>query len=501
MSAPLVLGLDVGSSSVKALVLDGAGEVLECRSAAHALTPTPGAVEADPQGWWEASLAAIAQLDTPLDQLAAIGLSGNMSSVVLLDGDGAPLRPAPLLADPRGGAELDALPADVRAALAERSRNPVNAISSLASLLWLRDHDAAAFARARAWVSAKDWIRLRLTGELCSDSTDAHNALVHDPATGDWDRKLIARVGLDPALFPPLRDGGASGGVLTAEAAALTGLPAGIPVAVGGGDMATAALGAGASQPGTLALSLGTSVTAIAPLGAAGADAFADDWRGKLTLHPLPGGRGAFALASLLTGGLALNWLRALCGGQLPELPSGDSVVPDPANELIFVPQLSGAGSPAFAPELRGALLGLTPHTGGADIALALFEAIAFELAEIVALVGPGSVDRIVATGGGANIDAWVQTLADVLAAPVELLACNDVSAIGAALLAREALGQPLPPALAGRVARRVEPRPEHAGAWQARAARYREARALALAYARLPQPPSSEARPGGATP
>jgi xylulokinase len=520
MTAPLVLGLDVGSSSVKALVLDGAGEVVECRSAAHALTPTPGAVEADPRGWWEASLAAIAQLDAPLAEIAAIGLSGNMSSVVLLDGDGASLRPAPLLADPRGGAELDALPADVRAALAERSRNPVNAISSLASLLWLRDHDRATFARARAWVSAKDYVRLQLTGELCSDSTDAHNALVHDPATGDWDRELIARVGLDPALFPPLRDGGASGGAMTAEAAALTGLPAGIPVAVGGGDMATAALGAGASEPGTLALSLGTSVTAIAPLGAAGADAFADDWRGKLTLHPLPGGRGAFALASLLTGGLALNWLRALCGGQVPELPSGARVVPDPSDPLIFVPQLAGAGSPEFVPELRGALLGLTPHTGGAQIALALFEAIAFELAEIVALVGavesagadpiasstgaelapPLRVDRIVATGGGANIDAWVQTLADVLAAPVELLACNDVSAIGAALLAREALGRPLPPALAGRVARRVEPRPQHAGAWQARAARHREARALALAYARLPQPPSSDARPGGAT-
>ncbi|MDW5595612.1 FGGY family carbohydrate kinase [Conexibacter stalactiti] len=503
MSAPLVLGLDVGTSSVKALVLDGDGEVLECRSAAHALTPTPGAVEADPRGWWEAALAAIAQLDAPLAEIAAIGLSGNMSSVVLLDGDGAPLRPAPLLADTRGGAELDALPADVRAALAERSRNPVNAISSLASLLWLRDHDAGTFARARAWVSAKDWIRLRLTGELLSDSTDAHNALVHDPASGDWDRELIARVGLDPALFPPLRDGGAAGGALTAEAATLTGLSAGIPVAVGGGDMATAAVGAGAAQPGTLALSLGTSVTAIAPLGAAGAAAFADDWRGKLTLHPLPGGRGAFALASLLTGGLALNWLRALGGGTIPELPAGEAVVPDPSDPLIFVPQLSGAGSPDFAPELRGALLGLTPHTGGARIALALFEAIAFELAEIVALVEAGGtpVGRIVATGGGANIDAWVQTLADVLATPVELLVHHDVSAIGAALLAREALGQPLPPALAGRVARRVMPRPQHAGAWQARAARYREARALALAYARLPQPPSSEARPGGATP
>lgn len=501
MTQPLTLGLDVGTSSVKALLLGADGDVVECRSAAHALTPTPGAVEADPRGWWTAALEAIAQLDGPLHEVAAVGLSGNMSSVVLLDGTGTPLRPAPLLADPRGGAELDALPSALREALAARSRNPVNAISSLASLLWLRAHEPETLARAASWVSAKDYVRLQLTGELLSDSTDAHNALVHDPATGAWDGALIAAAGLDPALFPALRDGASSGGTLTADAARATGLRAGIAVAVGGADMATAALGAGATAPGTLALSLGTSVTALAPLGAAGADAFDPAWRGKLTFHPLPGGRGAFALASLLTGGLALNWLRALCGGSV-ELPAADAIVPDPADPLVFVPQLAGAGSPAFEPDLRGAVLGITPHTGGGEIAAALFEAIAFELAEIVTLLGPGAVRTIRATGGGANIGAWVQTIADVLGAPVEILAHNDVSAIGAALLAREAIGQPLAQQRVGEVVRRVAPRSELAGAWQARAARYREARALALAYARREEAPahSSEARPGGAT-
>lgn len=506
-AGPLVLGIDVGTSSVKALVLDGDGAVVECRSAAHALTPTPGAVEADARGWWTASVEAIGKLGTPLSEIAAVGLSGNMSSVVLLDGDREPLRPAPLLADSRGAAELAALPADVRAALEAGSRNPANAISSLASLLWLSAHEPSTLAAAQSWVSAKDYVRLRLTGELLSDSTDAHNALVHDPLARDWDRSLIARAGLDPALFPELRDGGAPGGAVTEAASKETGLPAGIPVALGGADMATAALGAGALEPGTIALSLGTSVTAIAPLGPDGAAAFADAWRGKLTCHPLPGEDGAFALASLLTGGLALNWLRRLVGGQLP-LPSADALVPDPDDPLVFVPQLSGAGSPDFAPELRGALLGLTPHDGGERIALALFEAIAFELASIVELLASaggaaGEIRSIRATGGGANIDAWVQAIADVLGAPVEILACNDVSAIGAALLARTAIGRPLDPARVGTVARTVEPRPEHAGAWQARRARHRDARELALAYARrgTAPAPSSQARPGGALP
>ncbi len=337
---------------------------------------------------------------------------------------------------------------------------------------------------------AKDFIGLRLTGSLTSDGSDAHNALVHDAVSGTWSDDLIERAGLDPALFPPLADGGAVRGHVTAQAARETGLPAGIPVAVGGGDMATAALGAGAVAPGTLALSLGTSVTAIAPL--ASPQAFHDDWIGKLTLHPLPGGRGAFALASLLTGGLALNWLRTLVGGTL-DLPPADAV-PDPDDELIFVPQLSGAGSPDFQPALRGALLGLTPHVRGERIALALFEAIAFELKTIAELVGPDAAARVVATGGGANIGAWVQTLADVLGAPVEILASHDVSAVGAALLARDALGSPLPAEAVGRVAGAVAPRPEHAAAWAARRERYSRARALALAYSSSSQAPEGTA-------
>ncbi len=453
--------------------------------------PTPGAVEADAQGWWEATLAALRQLTTPLREIAAVGLSGNMSSVVLLDDAGEPLRPAPLLADPRGAAELAALDPALRADLAALSRHPVTTVSSLASLLWLRDHDAATFARARMWVHAKDFIGLRLTGSLVSDGSDAHNALVHDAERDAWSSDLIARTGLDPALFPPLADGGAVRGHVTERAARESGLPAGIPVAVGGGDMATAALGAGAVAPGTLALSLGTSVTAIAPLSSPAA--FHDDWIGKLTLHPLPGGRGAFALASLLTGGLALNWLRTLVGGTL-ELPPADAVVPDPDDELVFVPQLSGAGSPEFAPALRGALLGLTPHVRGERIALALFEAIAFELKTIAELVGPDAAARVVATGGGANIGAWVQTLADVLGAPVEILASHDVSAVGAALLARDALGAPLPAEAVGRVAGAVAPRGEHAAAWAARRERYAAARALALAYSSSSQAPEGTA-------
>jgi xylulokinase len=486
VSGPLVLGLDVGTSSVKALVLDGDGAVRECRSAEHALvrggSGGAGTVEAEPEGWWDAARCAIASLETPPSAVEAVGLTGNMSSVVLIDDSGAVLRPAPLLADARGGEQLAALDATLRAELADGSRNPVNVLSPLGTLLWLREHEPATLAAARTWLSAKDFLRLRLTGTVASDPTDAHNALVHDPVTRRWRADLIARAGLDPAIFPPLRDAAEVGGTVTEAAAHATGLAPGTPVAVGAADMAAAAIGAGATDGGALTISLGTSVTIIAALGAG---PFEPAWHGKLTYHPLPRGAGGYALASLLTGGLALNWLRALAG-EGAELPA--DVVPDPDDELVFVPQLAGTGTPDFEPRMRGSLLGLTPHTRAPEIAGALFEAIAFELAGVARLLGAERVTEVRATGGGANVDSWVQVIADVLEQPVERVAHADVSAIGAALLARRAIGAPLArerPAPPPGPRCHFEPRLALRDAWRTRAARYEEARALALDHYR----------------
>lgn len=483
MSVPLLLGIDIGTSSVKALVLDTDGRVLECTRADHALHPAAGVVEAHADGWFDATVEAIGRLTSDLSAVVGVGLSGNMSSVVLLDDAGRALRPAPLLADPRGAAQIAAMDPALRAEIEASGGNALTTAMSAASLLWLRDAEPALLQAATAWVSAKDHVRLRLTGVLATEPTDAANACFVDVRTRTWRFDLIERAGLPTHVFPPLLDAADVAGRVTPEAAALTGLPVGVPVAAGGGDMATAAIGAAATAPGAVALSVGTSVTVLAALGDARPD---PAWRGKLTYHPLPGALGGYALASLLTGGLALNWLRTLAGGSIA-FP--DDVVPDPDDPLVFVPQLSGTGTPDFVPDMRGALLGITPHTGAPEIAVALFEAIAFEVAGVLELLGQDGDAPIRATGGGTNIAVWVQILADVLERPVEVLEQPDVSAIGAALLAAQAIGVDVDPTTVARTQHRCAPRPQHRSAWRERAARYAAARALALGHHRSRQP------------
>lgn len=477
MTAPLLLGIDVGTSSVKALLLGADGEVVEVARVEHALHPSPGVVEADADGWWTATREAIAALRSDLSAIVAVGLSGNMSAVVPVDDAGRALRPALLLADPRGAAQIAALDPALLAEIEVAGRNAPSTALSLSSLLWLRDAEPETLARTAAWLGAKDHVRLRLTGEVATEPTDAANSCLLDVASRAWRHDLIERAGLPPRIFPRLLDAGDVAGRVTPAAAAETGLPAGIPVVAGGGDMATAAIGAATTAAGSVCVSLGTSVTVIAALGADPPD---PAWRGRLTYHPFPGPADGYALASLLTGGLALNWLRTLAGGRI-DFPA--TVVPDPADPLVFVPQLAGTGTPDFVPEMRGTLLGLTPHTGAPEIVVALFEAIAFEIAAVLATLGGDRDLPIRTTGGGTNVDVWLQILADVLERPVEVLEQTDVSAVGAALLAAPAAGLDLDPTTVARVARRRVPRPEHRSAWARRAARYAEARALALDF------------------
>ncbi|MGX6447374.1 FGGY family carbohydrate kinase, partial [Patulibacter sp. S7RM1-6] len=218
MSAPLLLGIDIGTSSVKALVLDADGRVLECTRADHELHPRPGVVEAQADGWWDATVAAIGRLTVDLSAIAAVGLSGNMSSVVLLDDAGRTLRPAPLLADPRGAEQIAALDPALRAEIEAAGGNALTTAMAAASLLWLRDAEPALLQGAAAWVSAKDLVRLRLTGAVATEPTDAANSCFLDVRTRAWRTDLIARAGLPPHVFPPLVDAADVAGHVTAAA-------------------------------------------------------------------------------------------------------------------------------------------------------------------------------------------------------------------------------------------------------------------------------------------
>ncbi len=467
---PLSLGIDVGTTSVKVVALGPDGTVIATGTSRHGIDDAVDGVQVDARTWWVSTLRALAGLQVDLGRVVTVGLSGNMSSVVIIDDEGEPIAPALLLADPRGGAQIAALDPTLRARITEASGNQPTAVFSLASLLWWSAVDHTRLERARAWLSAKDYLRLKLTGSLATEPTDAANSLLMGD-TG-WDTDLITAVGLDPRIFPPLLRSDQVAGHVTAAAAHATGVPAGTPVAAGAGDVAAGLVGMGGLAPDTLAVSLGTSVTLIAALGADGLVPHAA--RGALTRHPATDGT-HFALGSLLTGGLALNWLRAT---------AGDAAVVgvDPATErderLVFLPYLAGTGSPDFVPGATGTIIGIRPTTTPHQLVTALLDAVAMDLADLVDRLD-GRWRRVVVSGGGVGVPAWPQVIADALDLPVEVVAQSDLAVLGAARLGWSAVGRPVAPSPTTTVLT-----PRTSTTWPARRRRYQVARTWSLELA-----------------
>jgi xylulokinase len=470
MSEKFSLGIDLGTTSVKVLALDSRGEVLAVAHSHHGLDDSAAGVQADPEVWWRSLLSALGDLDADLADAMTVGFSGNMSSVVLVDDELVPVAPALLLADTRGTEQLGLLDPDLRARIARGSGNEPQIVFSLSSLLWWAATDVTTLDHATAWLSAKDFLRARLTGVVGTDPTDAYNSLLVND--GAWDEDLIEDLGLPLRLFPPLMGSGSRAGSITPAASGLTGLPAGIAVAAGSGDVAAALAGMGGLSSTSLAVSLGTSATLTAGLAPPGVRPYFAPGTG-LTVHPAADGSW-FALGSLLTGGLALNWLRGLAGAAPI---AAASAVPSVGDRLVFLPYLAGTGSPDFVGEATGTILGITPSTTPEQIVGALLEAIAFDIASLVDNLGT-SYERVIISGGGGRVEAWPVVFANVLGLPVDVLDEPDLSAVGAAVLGWQALGAEVEPR-AGR--REVVPDPATATDWNVRRARYESARRLVL--------------------
>jgi xylulokinase len=434
------LGIDVGTTAVKVVVTDEIGTVLARGSARHAEVPRAeaGQVEIDPDQWWSSTLLALSEVPADLRRAVdVVGLAGNMSSVVLVDDGGRNNGPAILLADGRGANEIAALPAGLAERVRSSSGNWPAVVFSLSTLLWLARHRPGLLEASR-YCCAKDWVRLRLCGgEPESEATDAGNSLLVDRRTGRWNRDLAEAMGIPPGSLPALRRCDDVVGRVTRDAAA-TGLTAGTPVVCGAGDMASLALGAGFGRSadgsaGTTALvSLGTSIGVLLPDTAAGDDPAGDG----LTWHPAVGDGAGFRLASVITGGLAVNWLTALTGMSAGAVTDQPLAVDDP---LVFVPHLAGSAYPTMRAEVRGGILGLHPSVDADALGRALFEALAEELRLVVGTVG--AVDEVVLTGGGTHVPGWTAAVAETVGVRTTVLIEPEASACGAALLGIRGIG------------------------------------------------------------
>ena len=457
-SDEVVVGLDAGTSGLKAVAVDRHGGVRAEASGDYPLhTPRPGWTQQDPDAWWDAAADALRSLvdEVGSDAVVAVGLSGQMHGLVALDETGRPVHPALLWNDQRTGREAAEIEEAVpREELVRRSGSPAVTGFQLPKLLWLRRHEPDAFARMRTVLLPKDWLGYRLTGRHATEPTDASGTGAFDVTERAWHRGILDALDVDPDLFPRVAASDEAVGEVSAEAAARTGVRAGTPVIAGAGDNAAAAtaLGLGVGEPGTGSLSLGTSGVLFAPLA-------------KPT--PARGGRvhlfchadGAWNLLGVtLAAAGSLSWWKRMMA---PDEDVGDLVEraakrPVGSNGVTFTPFLSGERSPFLDPDLRGGFEGLSIAVEREDLVRAVLEGVVFSLRDVWSVMEPlGLPDRLLATGGGARGDAWLQMASDVLNVPVGVPEHIPGPSHGAAALGWRSRGVDLP---APAVERWIEP-------------------------------------------
>ncbi|GHO97619.1 sugar kinase [Reticulibacter mediterranei] len=427
-----LLGIDLGTSAVKVMVLDEQGHTLGIgRADYRVLAPQPGWSESDPAEWWSAVAAALRETVTPQVRIDAIGLSGQMHGLVLTDAAGEPIRPALLWSDMRAQEELEryrSLPASLLARLA----NPLVPGMAGPMLCWLAEHEAASYQQAAWAIQPKDWLRFRLTNEVATDPSDASATLLYDLLADSWADEVIMALGLNRRLLPPILPSGARAGTLSAQAAEALGLPAGIPVATGAADTAAAALGTGLLTPGPVQLTLGTGAQLISLCSGPQADP-----SGRTHLYRAADDASWYAMAAVQNAGLVLNWVRQMFNATWDEVYASAGAVPPGTDGLFFLPYLTQERPHHPLPASRGAFVGLRIDHRREHLLHSALEGVAFGIrVAFEALPTAHTTTTLRLAGGGSEHTAWRQMLADILKRDLLGIDTSAASVRGAALLA-----------------------------------------------------------------
>lgn len=441
----MFLGLDIGTSSVKGVLIEASGGVTASATAPLAIsTPQPGWAEQQPEDWWTASVQAIRALlaQTPGADVAAIGISGQMHSSVFLDSAGAVIRPALLWCDGRTSAECREITERVGGEdrLRDLACNAAFEGFTLPKILWLRRHEPAAFARLAKVLLAKDYIRFRLTGALATEPSDASGTLMYDVAHQRWSSEILSAVDLPASITPDVGGSAEVLGCVSRDAATATGLRLGTPVVGGGGDNACGAVGVGAVDAGEATTSWGTSGTVLAPMRAPHVD---PRLRAHTFCHVVPDRW--YLIGVVLTAGGAFAWYRDQFAREFPDQDAASqalrdeaAAIPPGADGVTFLPYLQGERTPHRDSSLRGAILGLSLAHTRAHVTRAVFEGIAFALNDSLEILREMHIapDHLLLTGGGAKYPLLRRLQADVFGLKVCRVNREEGSAYGAALLA-----------------------------------------------------------------
>jgi xylulokinase len=434
------LGIDIGTSSVKAVLIDGGGTLVEQASEALAVSrPQPGFSEQDPEAWWQATVKAVRALPDGLrGAVRAVGLSGQMHGATLLDAKDRPLRPAILWNDGRSASECRELERRVPDARAITG-NIVMPGFTAPKLLWVSNHEPDVFRRTTHILLPKDYVRLKMTGEKVSDMSDASGTAWLNVAKRDWSDALLEATGLSRAHMPSLIEGTSPSGSITAAAAEELQLPR-VVVAGGGGDNAASAVGLGVVSPGQAFLSLGTSGVLFVVT-----DQFRPnpDRAAHAFCHCLPDRW--HQMSVMLSAASTLDWAAQITQqADLPRLVEAAKARGVSRHTPIFLPYLSGERTPHNDPDARGVFFGIRADTDATDLVVAVLEGVALGFADglDVLLEKGGSIGEIGVIGGGARLPYWGELLAAALNRPLTYRIGGEVgAALGAARLARLALG------------------------------------------------------------
>lgn len=451
MSRDALLGIDIGTTGSKALLVDRTGAILGSATTEYPLsTPQPLWCEQDPHDWWRATVTSVrraceqARVDPA--RIVAVGLTGQMHGLTLLNAHGAVLRPAILWNDQRTAVECREITQRVgERRVLELTGNAVLPGFTAPKLAWVRRHEPHVLARTAKFLLPKDYVRYRLTGECFTDVADASGTSLFDVGRRTWSDEMRAALDIPPSWLPQVTESCVASTTVSAAAAAETGLVAGTPVAAGAGDQAAQAVGTGVIAEGLVSATIGTSGVVFAAC-----DQYRPEPQGRLHAfcHAVPGQW--HLMGVMLAAGGSLRWYRdTLCEAERQAAAASGRDAYDllcdaaadvaPGCEgLIFLPYLSGERTPHVNPHARGVFFGLSLRHTKAHLTRAVLEGVSFGLCDAVDLLramGVG-VTQVCASGGGARSALWRQVLADVFECRLVTVNATEGAAFGAALLA-----------------------------------------------------------------
>ena len=448
---PTLLGIDIGTSGTKTILIDETGKVLARAMQEYPLyTPRPQWSEQEPADWWAAACATVQKVlqtaDVEARDIAGIGLSGQMHGSVFLDADGEVIRPALLWNDQRTQAECDWITETVgKAKIAELISNPVLTGFTAGKIVWLRSHEPENYARVRHVLLPKDYIRYKLTGEFATEVSDASGTALFNVRGRKWSDEMLGLIDIPREWMPTSHESPEISGRVSEAGAKATGLVVGLPVVGGGGDQAAGAVGNGIVETGIVSSVIGTSGVVFA---------FSDnpvvdpDLRLHTFCHAVPDKWHLMGVT--LSAGGSLQWYRDAYGqpekvvaaalGRDPyDLICAEAErVPAGSEGLLFLPYLSGERTPYPDANARGVLFGLTRRSDRAHVARAILEGVAYSLRDTFEIMKAMNVPirQVRASGGGAKSKIWRQILTDVTGHAHATISVDEGPALGAALLA-----------------------------------------------------------------